>query len=97
MSQATEKYFPPCPLSGWHAWEGGSIRTLKFELTHGRKTRGTHFPHTDMGQRLDWSFGRNVVLPHDPPRLSSQSPAGPGYILGFEIRPCLGAINCAPE
>ena len=37
LSQTTKTFLFICPLSGWHYWEGGTIRTHKFELTHGGK------------------------------------------------------------
>ena len=55
------------PLSGWHAREGGSSRTHKFESTHSDKPRGTPFTSTWLGQRPDCNRGCEVALPHDPP------------------------------
>ena len=92
-----EKIFPICPISGWHAWEGGPYCTHEFELTHGNKNQGPSFTCTWMGQRLDLNIGREFILPHYPWISPTQSPVGPVTRLIPGIRPLLGAINSAPE
>ena len=84
-------------LSVWHSQEGGSSLTLKFESTHGRKTRGTHFTRTEMDQRPDLNHSCKILLLNDPQILPSQYHAGSGAGLVFGIGPWLGKINCAPE
>ena len=60
-----EFVFSIFPLSGWHAQEGGSIHTKKFESNHGGKTQGTYFTSMWLGQRPDCNHGSYVILPHD--------------------------------
>ena len=92
-----ETLFYVCTLSVWHAREGGSIRTHEFESIHGRKTRGTYFTRTQMGQWADQKCGSGVVLPHDPWILPSQSLKGPVSGMGFRIGPLLDTLNYAQE
>ena len=84
-------------LSVWHSQEGGSSLTLKFESTHGRKTRGTHFTRTEMDQRPDLNHSCKILLLNDPQILPSQYHAGSGAGLVFGIGPWIAAINCVLE
>ena len=66
IQREMETFYSNFPLSGCHAREGGSSHSLEFESTHGRKTRGTHFTRTWMGQWTYRDRSHEVVLPHDP-------------------------------
>ena len=94
--QKTETFFSLLTLSGLHAWEGGPCRTNKFELTHGKKTRGTPFTRMWTSQRPDCNSGCEVVIPHVMRSSPLYSSSGPGTGLGPMISPRLGAINIAP-
>ena len=91
------RFFSVCPLSEWHALQGGYSRTHDFELARGRKNQGTHFVRTWLGQCSKINLSREVVLPHDPRSLPPHSRAGPVARLVLSIGPQLGAINCATE
>ena len=85
------------PLRGWNAWEIGSSNTHQFELTHGRKTLGTHFKRTCLGQRPDRNHGCDVVLLYDTCSLSPHYPTVLGPGLGPGIRPWFVIIVFASE
>ena len=90
-------YFSVCPLNGWHAREGGSSRTHKFESTRGRKTQGNHFTRMWLGQYPYCNCNPEFVLLHDPQILSPQSPTVPVSRLVLGIGPQIGIINYAPK
>ena len=51
-----ETFFSVCPLSGWHAREGGSSRTHEFESTHGKKLE------EPISHIFVWFNGRILIL-----------------------------------
>ena len=52
-------------LGGWHAWEGGTSRTTKFESTHVRENLGTPFTRMWLDQRSDFNRDHEVVILND--------------------------------
>ena len=98
ITDTSNIFFLHFPFSVWHAWWGGSSYYLKFESSHGEKSRGTHFTHTWMGQQTDNNRGRGckVVLAHDPQSSSYQSPEIPLARMGFRIRHRIGTIKFTP-
>ena len=72
-------------------------KTIYLSETHGKKTWGTPFTSTWMGQQPDCNCGCEVLILHDPWSLLPESSAGPGTGLEPRIRPRIGAINGTPE